>query len=325
MRAVVVTAYGPPDVLRIEDVEKPAPNDDQVLVRVRALSLNPAEAHMRNGMLAARLMQGGWWRPRDPIPGADFAGVVEAVGKNITGYRPGDAVYGRRGRDGLAEYVCAPETLIAPKPANVTFEQAAAVPVAGVTALQALRDFGHVGPGQTVLINGAAGGLGTFTVQIAKAFGAEVTAVTSTQNLELARSLGADRVVDYTREDFSRSGQRFDVIIDNVGNHPLADLFRVLKPNGIGVITGYWSMGHLIQFLAVAPLMSRMGSKKVGSMLAQIRHPDLLALNGLMESGELTPCVDRTYPLSEAAEAYRYLETRHARGKIVIVMDRENS
>lgn len=325
MKAIVAKAYGPPDVLQVREVEKPAPNDDQVLVRVRAVSLNPAEAHMRKGLLVGRIIQGGLLRPKHAIPGADFSGRMEAVGRNITRFQPGDEVFGRRGYDGFAEYVCVTENPIAPKPANVTFEQAAAVPVAGVTALQALRDDGRIRPGQEVLINGATGGLGTFTVQIAKAFGAHVTGVCSTRNLELARSLGADRVIDYTREDFSRNGQRYDLIIDNVGNHPVSDYLRVLNPRGICVITGFTSMALLVQYFVMGRLITRFGNKKVGTMLARITKEDLLVLKGLMEAGKVVPFVDRCYPLSEVPEAYRHLETRHARGKIVVTMEQDNT
>jgi len=319
MKAIVYTQYGPPDVLHVQEVEKPTPNDNQILVQVHAVSLNPAEAHMMSGMLMARILGGnGLLKPKNTIPGADFSGRVEAVGKNVTQFRPGDEVFGRRGSSGFAEYVCVTENPIALKPANMTFEQAAAVPVAGITALQSLRDNGKIQPGQNVLINGASGGVGTFSVQVAKAFGADVAGVCSTKNLNLVRSLGADRVIDYTREDFTRNGQRYDLIIDNVGNHPVSDYVRALNPKGICVVVGYTSMGLVLQYMLLGRLISRFESKKIGSMLAHIRQNDLVVLKELMETGKVVPVVDKCYPLSQVPEAYRYLKTRHAPGKIVV-------
>jgi len=319
MKAIVYTQYGPPDVLHVQEVEKPTPNDNQILVQVHAVSLNPAEAHMMSGMLMARILGGnGLLKPKNTIPGADFSGRVEAVGKNVTQFRPGDEVFGRRGSSGFAEYVCVTENPIALKPANMTFEQAAAVPVAGITALQSLRDDGKIQPGQNVLINGASGGVGTFSVQVAKAFGADVAGVCSTKNLNLVRSLGADRVIDYTREDFTRNGQRYDLIIDNVGNHPVSDYVRALNPKGICVVVGYTSMGLVLQYMLLGRLISRFESKKIGSMLAHIRQNDLVVLKELMETGKVVPVVDKCYPLSQVPEAYRYLKTRHAPGKIVV-------
>lgn len=322
MKAIVYTQYGPPEVLQLEEVVKPIPDDQQVLVRVEAVSLNPAEWHMRHGLLVARLIGGtGLLRPKRTIPGADFAGRVEAVGRNVTHFKPGEEVFGRRGSDGLAEYVCVSENPIALKPANLTFEQAAAVPVAGITALQSLRDDGQLQPGQKVVINGASGGVGTFTVQIAKAFGAEVTGVCSTRNVELVRSLGADHVIDYTREDFTRTGQRYDLIIDNVGNHPVADYARTLNPKGTCVIVGFSSMTLLLQHQLLGRVISRIGSKKIGSMLAHVQRADLIILKELMEAGKVMPVIDRTYPLTQVPEAYRYAETGHARGKVVVTLN----
>ncbi|HLA08791.1 MAG TPA: NAD(P)-dependent alcohol dehydrogenase [Anaerolineales bacterium] len=325
MKAIVYTQYGPPDVLHLSEVGKPVPNDNQVLVQVHAVSLNPAEAHMMSGILMARILgQNGILKPKNTIPGADFSGRVEAVGRNVTQFQPGDEVFGRRGFDGFAEYVCVTENPIALKPANMTFEQAAAVPVAGVTALQSLRDDGQIQPGQQVLINGASGGVGTFSVQIAKAFGARVTGVCSTRNLDLVRSLGADRVIDYTREDFTRNRRRYDLIIDNVGNHPVSDYVRALNPKGICVVVGYTSIGLLLQYMLLGRLISRIGSKKIGSMLAHIKQKDLVVLKELMEAGKIVPVVDKCYPLSQVPEAYRYLKTRHAPGKIVVTLKNNN-
>ncbi len=319
MKAIVYTQYGPPEVLHLQEVEKPTPNDDQVLIQVHAVSLNPAEAHMMSGMLLARIMgNNGLLKPKDPIPGADFAGRVEAVGKNVTQFKPGDEVFGRRGSSGFAEYVCVTEKPIALKPANMSFAQAAAVPVAGVTALQSIRDHGKIQAGQKVLINGAAGGVGTFSVQIAKVYGADVTGVCSTKNLELVRSLGADRVIDYTREDFTRSGQQYDLIIDNVGNHLDADYVRVLKPNGICVGVGFTSVGLMIKSLLLKPFVPRSGNWKFGSMMAQINQADLTVLKEMMEAGKVVPVIDKSYPLSQVPEAYRYLKTKHAPGKIIV-------
>ena len=321
MKAIVHTQYGSPEVLRIQEVEKPTPNDNQVLVRVHAASLNPAEAHMRKGALMARVMGTGLLKPKNTILGADIAGRVEAVGRNVTQFKPGDEVFGRRDPDGFAEYVCVSENPIALKPTNMTFEQAAAVPVAAITALQSLRDDGQIQPGQKVLINGASGGVGTFTVQIAKAFGAHVTGVCRTQNLDLVRSLGADQVIDYTQEDFTRNGQRYDLIIDNVGNHSISDYARALNPKGICVIVGFTSVSLLLQHLLLGRLISKIGSKKIGMMLAHIKKTDLVLLKELMEAGKLVPVIDRCYPPSEVSEAYRRLEEKHARGKIVVTLE----
>jgi NADPH:quinone reductase-like Zn-dependent oxidoreductase len=322
MKATVYTQYGSPDVLRVEEVEKPTPNDDQVLVRVFAASVNPAEAHLRNGALMARVLgRNGLFKLKyTTMLGADFAGRVEAVGKNVTHFKPGDEVFGRKSLDAFAEYVCVSEKPIALKPANISFEQAAAVPVAALTALQSLRDHGQIQAGQKVLINGAAGGIGTFTVQIAKAFGADVTGATRTQYVDLVRSLGADRVIDYTREDFTRNGHRYDVIIDNTGNQSVADYARALKPDGICVVVGYTSLFFLLQNLVLGGVVSKMGNKKIGMMIAHITRDDLNALKAMIEAGKVTPIIDKCYPLCEVAEAYRYLETKGARGKIVVTL-----
>ena len=273
----------------------------------------------------ARVIGGtGLLKPKRTILAADFSGHVEAVGSNVTQFKRGDEVFGRKSQDGFAEYVCVSENPIMLKPANITFEQAAAVPVAAITALQSLRDTGHIQPGQKVLINGASGGVGTFTVQIAKAFGADVTGVCHTRNVDLVRSLGADRVIDYTRQDFTRNGDRYDLIIDNVGNHSISDYARASSPKGICVIIGYTSMILMLQNLVLGRLVSRIGSRKIGMMLAHITKQDLGVLKELMEAGKVVPVVGRCYSLGEVSEAYRHLETRHAQGKIVVTFNQNN-
>jgi NADPH:quinone reductase-like Zn-dependent oxidoreductase len=320
MKAVVYRCYGAPDVLEIEDVDKPTPADDEVLVKVVAASVNPLDWHYMRGSPYIMRLESGLGAPNRTGIGVDFAGTVEAVGRNVNGFKPGDAVFG--GRSGaFAEYVTVREDrAIAMKPADITFEQAASVPIAAVTALQALRDKGKIKPGQKVLINGASGGVGTFAVQIAKAFAAEVTGVCSTRNVELVRSLGADHVFDYTREDYTKSGQLYDLIIDNVGNHSLTANRRVLSPEGILVIIG-GSKGNWIGPLA-RPIKAMMYSPFVGQdfvmLLAQLRKDDLAALGKLMQAGKVTPVIDRRYSLTEVAAAIRYSEDGHARGKIII-------
>jgi NADPH:quinone reductase-like Zn-dependent oxidoreductase len=327
MKAVVYTDYGPPDVLEVRDVKKPVPNDDQVLIKVRAAAVNPLDWHFIRGTpYIMRFMMAGLRKPKDPRVGVDYAGTVEAVGKNVTQFKPGDEVFGNRS-GAFAEYLCArADRAIALKPANLTFEQAAGVPVAGFTALQGLRDKGKVQPGQKVLINGASGGVGTFAVQIAKSLGADVTGVCSTRNLELVRSIGADHVIDYTKEDFTKGNEHYDVILDNVGTQPLSGFRRVLKPNGICVMIGgggpnegKW-VGPMARPLK-AKLMSPFISQKMGMMLAQGNKEDLNILADLMQSGKVTPVIDRTYPLREIREAIRYLETGRARGKVIITVE----
>ena len=317
MKAVVYEAYGPPEVLKIVEIEKPEVADDEVLVRVRASSVNIAEWYGLTGLFLARL-GGGLVRPKDTRLGTDFAGVVEAVGKNVSDFKPGDEVFG--GSNGAyAEYVTVGKE-IAPKPASITFEEAAAVPMAGLTALQGLRDYGKIQPGQKVLINGASGGVGTFAVQIAKAFGAEVTAVCSTRNIECAHWLGADHVVDYTREDFTRSGQKYDLLFDVVGSRSWSAYRRVLKPNATVVLVGgprtpvIGPLGHVIK-MRLASLGS---GRKVVFFVARFTPEDLMALKDLLETGKVKPFVERTYPLPQIAEAMHYLGTGHAQGKIVI-------
>lgn len=323
MQAVTARCYGAPDVLRFEEMAKPQPVDDEILIRVHAASLNPLDWHLMRGSPYFMRLSGGIGRPHDVGIGADFAGTIEAVGAKVTRYKPGDAVFGAGGGT-LADYVVKREhESLAIKPANITFEQAGSVNVAGITALQALRDHGGLQPGQRVLINGASGGVGTFAVQIAKALGAHVTGVCSTKNIELVRSLGADEVVDYTTTDFVAGGQRYDVIVDNVANRSLAELRRVLQPQGrlviVGAGPGNWigPMALPIKALVVAPFVDQ----RMGLMLARPSHKDMQTLADLMASGKLTPVIDRTYPLNEVADAMRYLETGRARGKIVVTIE----
>ncbi len=326
MKAIVCTKYGPPDVLQLREVEKPTPQDDQVLVQVHAASVNAADWHLLSAdIFLVRLMTGGLLKPKNAILGADIAGRVEAVGRNVKQFRPGDEVFGDIagwGFGGLAEYVAVSENAVMLKPANLSFEQAAAVPLASVTALQGLRDQGHIQPGQKVLINGASGGVGTFAVQIAKSFGAQVTAVCSTRNVDQSRSLGADQVIDYTKEDFTQNGQQYDLILAVNGYHPLSDYKRALAPKGIYVMAG-GSPAQMFQAMLLGPWMSMGGDKKMGGVSAKASLKDLAFMKELLEAGHVNPVIDKCYPLSEAPEAFRYLGTGHARGKIVITVTAE--
>jgi NADPH:quinone reductase-like Zn-dependent oxidoreductase len=321
MKAIVHRCYGGPDVLRLEDVAKPSAADNEVLVQVHAASVNPLDFHYLRGTPYIVRLDAGSGAPENPRLGVDFAGTVEAVGKNVTRFKPGDEVFG--GKFGaFAEYVSVREDrALALKPANVTFAQAAAVPIAAVTALQALRDKGHIKPGQKVLINGASGGVGTFAVQIAKSFGADVTGVCSTRNLDMVRSIGADHVIDYSREDFTKSGQRYDLIVDTVGSHSLLEFRRALAPEGILVIVGGPINGNWIAPLIYpikALLLSPFLSQKFKPLLAELNKEDMSILGDLMQAGKMTPVIDRSYGLSEVPAAIRYLEAGHARGKVVI-------
>src|SRR5437868_1602742 len=327
MKAIVYCDYGLAN-LKLEEVEKPVPNDDQILVKVRAASVNPYDWHFVEGTPKIMRMMGvGLRKPKDTRLGVDFAGTVEAVGKNVTQFKPGDDVFGGKG-GAFAEYVCRrAEGAVALKPANITFEQAASVNIAGITALQGLRDEGKVQPGQKVLINGASGGVGTFAVQIAKSMGADVTGVCSTKNLDMVRSLGADHVIDYTKEDFTKGDQHYDVILDNVANHSLSECRRVLNPDGKyvligggGVNEGRW-LGPGLTHALKAMFLSKFVSQKMGMMLAELNQKDLNALADLMQSGKVTPVIDRTYTLSELPQAIEYLEQGHARGKVVVKVD----
>jgi len=329
MRAVVRERYGSPDVLQIKELEKPAPDEVRgVLVKIYASSVNPADRYTMTGgpNLLLRIfvtLRSGLRRPKDPRLGTDFAGEVEAVSSNVTQFKPGDKVYGVC-NGAYSEYATAKENRIALKPGNRSFEESAAVGIAGFTALQAVRDHGHVQPGQKVLINGAGGGVGTFAVQIAKSFGAEVTAVTSTQNLDLVRKLGADHVIDYTKEDFTRSGQRYDLIVDIAAAHSMSDYKRIMNPNASFVLVGMRDkiLRRLVSFL-VRSKLSR-GDKRFVFFVAKSNREDLDLLRELMEAGKVVPVIDRRYSLGETAQAMRYLIEGGARGKIVIAMDHED-
>jgi NADPH:quinone reductase-like Zn-dependent oxidoreductase len=323
MKAIVYTKYGPPDVVQYTEVEKPAPKDDEVLIKIHAASVNAYDWHFLTAdIFLIRLMGGGLLKPQYTRLGTDIAGQVEAAGKDIKRFRPGDEVYGMV-QGGFAEYACAHEKGLALKPSNLSFEETAAVPMAGVTALQGLRDAGQVQPGQKVLIYGASGGVGTFAVQIAKFLGAEVTAVCSTRNLEAARSIGADHVIDYTGEDFTKSGQQYDLILAVNGYHPLSAYKRALTPRGIYVMAG-GTQAQIFQAMLMGPMMSEKGGRKMGGLSAKASQKDLAYLNELLEEGRVVPVIDRRYPLSEAAEALRYIGEGHARGKIVIRMGENN-
>jgi len=325
MKAITHCEYGGPEVLKVEDIEKPVPNDNQLLVRVRAVSVNPLDLTIRGSLLLRPLF--GLRKPKDTRLGVDYAGTVEAVGKNVTNFKPRDEVFG--GKTGaFAEYICVlADRAVVPKPANMTFEQAASVPVAAITALQGLRDKGQIQAGQKVLINGASGGVGTFAVQIAKSFGTEVTGVCSTRNVDLVRSIGADHVIDYTKEDFSKTDQRYDLIYDLIGNHSFSERRRILNPNGICVMAGIggagWHDGFATRLLGElnSYLRSRFVSQKFIAYIAQFNKKDMMVLADLMQSGKVTPVIDRTYKLKETTDALRYLEQGHARGKVVVTVE----
>ncbi len=321
MKAIVCTKYGSPDVLQFQEVDTPAPKDDEVLIRVHAASVNSRDLRrMRANPPFIRLMKGGLLRPSQPILGADMAGHVETVGASVRQFKPGDAVFGYLSRYGgktLAEYVCAGEDEIALKPANLSFEQAAAAPLAAITALQGLRDKGNIQPGQRVAIQGASGGVGTFAVQIAKAFGAEVTGVCSTKNLDMVRALGADYVVDYTQEDFTRNGRQYDLILAVNGAHPIRDYLRALTPAGTLVIVG-GAMSQLFQAGLRGRRNAQSGGQKVTILTLVDGRKDLGLVKEFLEAGKLMPVIDACYPLSETADAFRYFEEVHAQGKVVI-------
>ena len=325
MKAIIYHNYGPPDVLKYEEIEKPTPGDNDVLIRIRAASVNPLDWHFMRGTPYFMRLMAGLSKPKSGRLGADVAGEVEAIGKNVTRFKPGNQVFGVC-RGAFAEYGCAPESKLAIKPENVSFEQAASVPIAAVTALQGLRDHGKTQPGQKLLINGAAGGVGTFAVQIGKWLGAEVTGVCSTRNLEMVRSLGADHVIDYTRENFTASGQAYDVFLDNVGNRSLSECRRALRPKGKYVSVGGGGpneqglFGPGMARWAKAPLLSWFVSQDMRFFMADINPNHLATLVDLIAAEKITPLIDRQYKLSETPEAMRYLEQGHARGKVVITV-----
>jgi NADPH:quinone reductase-like Zn-dependent oxidoreductase len=334
MKAVVSTKYGPPDVLELTEVEKPVPEDDEVLVKVHAASVNPADWHILRGEPYVARLQLGLRKPKEKVLGCDVSGQVEAVGKNVTMLQPGDEVFGSpfmHGYGAFAECVCVPEDLLVPKPATLSFEQAAAVPLAASTALQGLRDHGRIEPEHKVLIIGASGGVGAFAVQIAKSFDAKVTGVCGTRNVEMVRWLGADHVIDYTQEDFTQSGQKYDLIFDLVGNRSLSECRRALTSKGTLVLIGHgfgesdgrWigPMERLIKSLVLSPFVSQ----KMASFTVKPNKEDLRFLKQLIEAGTLTPVIDRTYSLSETPEAIRYLENGHVRGKVVITVPGEGA
>lgn len=323
MKAIEYTEYGSPNVLQLNEVETPSPKDNEVLVKIHAASANPLDWHLMRAEPFLARFENGLMKPKNTKLGADLAGRVEARGKNATQFQIGDAVFGAhyiKALGAFAEYVCIPEEILAPKPANITFEAAAAVPIAAYTALQGLRDKGKIKQGQKVLINGASGGVGTFAVQIAKSYGAEVTGVCSSRNLDLVRSIGADHVIDYTKEDFTRiGGQQYDLIFDAVGNCSVADYQRALRPNGICSVAGFTKLSLFFQVFLVGSFVSMTGSQEIGFMeTAQPDHNDILFLKELLESGKVVPVIDRTYKLNQVPEAIAYLEEGRARGKVVI-------
>ena len=323
MKAIVCTRYGSPDVLQLKEVEKPTPKDNEALVKVHAASVNAADLETLRGVFFVRIVAP--LKPMYKILGTDIAGRVEAVGRNVKQFQPGDEIWGDLsyplGCGTFAEYVCVPESALRLKPASMTFEEAAAVPTAAVVALQNLRDKRQIEPGQRVLINGAGGGVGTFAVQIAKYFGAEVTGVDSTRKLDMLRSIGADHVIDYTQVDFTKSGQRYDLILDVVAQRSIFDYRRALSPKGIVVFVG-GSMAAVFQALFLGPLISMIGSKKMGIVMWRPnKKEDLVFITELFEAGKVVPVIDRRYPLSEVAEALRYLEEGHAQGKVVITLE----
>ena len=327
MKAIVHCEYGSPDVLELKDVETPVPNDNQLLVRVRAVAVNPLDLTI-TGPLALRPIS-GLRKPKETRVGVDYSGTVEAVGKNVTNFKPGDEVFG--GKTGsFAEHICVlADRAVVAKPSNVTFEQAAAVPVAAITALQGLRDKGHIQPGQKVLVNGASGGVGTFAVQIAKSFGAEVTGVCSTRNVDLVRSIGADHVIDYTKEDFTNGTEHYDLIFDLVCNHSFAERRRVLTPQGICVMAGIggagWHDGILGKIVGelYAIARSRFIEQKFVAYIASFNQKDMMTLAELLQSGKIKPVIDRTYKLSEVSKALWYLQEGHARGKVVLIVEQQ--
>src|SRR5881227_2805630 len=326
MKAMVYHTYGSPDVLKLEEIEKPIPQGDEVLVQVHATSVNAGDWHLlRAKPFLMRFMGFGLLKPKHTILGSDIAGRVEVVGRNVKQFQSGDEVFGntaKYGFGGFAEYVSVPENALVLKPTTISFEEAAAVPQAALTALQGLRDKGHIQKGQKVLIHGAGGGVGTFAVQIAKSFGAEVTAVCSTRNLDIVRSIGADHVIDYTQEDFTKNGQRYDLILAVNGYHSISDYKRALNPEGVYVQTG-GSNAQLFQAMLLGPLVSRTGRQKMGNSAHKPNQRDLIFMKELLEASKVKPVIDRRFPLGDVADAIRYLEAGHAQGKVVITAEYE--
>jgi NADPH:quinone reductase-like Zn-dependent oxidoreductase len=319
MKAIVQNEYGSPDVLELKEIDKPVVKDDGVLVRVHSAALHVGDVFAMRGVPYIARMAAGWPKPKNYVQGSDMAGHVETVGKNVTRFQPGDEVFGS-GSGACAEYACAAEDMFVLKPTNLTFEQAAAVPTSALAALQGLRDRGQIQPGKKVLINGASGGVGTFAVQIAKSFGAEVTGVCSTRNVDMVRSIGADHVIDYTQEDFTQSGQRYDLILDNVANHSLSDCRRALNPQGTHIPNSPTRMGYAVKAFVSSVFVRQQGRP----FLSLPKNEDLVVLKELIEAGKVTPVIDRTYPLSETPEALGYLGEGHARGKVVITVEHNN-
>ena len=323
MKAIVYRNYGAPDVLRFEETAKPVPANNEVLIKVRAASVNPYEWHFMRGTPYLLRLMFGLRVPKDIRLGSDVSGEIEAIGPNVTQFKPGHLVFGSC-RGAYAEYACASESALAIKPMNLTFEQAAAVPIAAFTALQGLRDKAHIQPGQKVLVNGASGGVGTFAVQIAKSFGADVTGVCSARNLDLVRSIGADRVIDYAQQDFTSEGQHYDIIFDAIGNHPMSACGRVLNRQGVlvmaGAPSGNWMLGAIVGRAIQARVLSRIGSRSFVGLHAKLSKEDLITIAELMGAGKITPVIDRTYSLIQTPDAIRYLEQGHARGKVIITV-----
>ncbi len=321
MKAIEYTKYGPPDVLQQIEVEDKTPNDNEALIKVLAVSLNPLDYRFLRGKPYLIRIMTGLLKPENKILGTDLAGIVESVGRKVKQFKPGDEVFGGIPLGGLAEYVCVCEDRLVMKPAGTTFEEAAAVPVAALSALQGLRLRGQIQPGQKVLIYGASGGVGTFAVQIAKSFGAEVTGVCSTRNLDMVRSIGADQVIDYTKEDFTKNGQRYDRILAIAGNHSILAYKRALSPGGTCVLIGGSSMPRFFTAMLLGPLITSIGKRKICNMVTGVNKKDLLFLKELLESGKITSVIDRRYTFSDVPEALRYLEKGHARGKVVITVE----
>jgi len=323
MKAIVYEKYGSPDVIQLKYIEKPTPKDDEVLIKIYAASVNAYDWHFLTAdIFLIRFMGGGLLKPKNTGLGADMAGRIEIIGKNVKQFQPGDEVFGMV-KGSFAEYACAPESALALKPVNTSFDEAAAIPMAAITALQGLRDEGQIRAGQKVLINGASGGVGTFAVQIAKSFGAEVTAVCSTRNLEQARLIGADHVIDYTKEDFTKNGQQYDLVFAANGYHSLSAYKRALTPKGIYIMAG-GSMAQIFQSMLMGSMMSETGGRKMSGVSAKRNQDDLVFIKELFEAGKVKSIIDRQYPLSEAAEALRYLGAGHARGKVVISIESNN-